>query len=217
MKVLVDTDWTDLIDDLPAEKQAEVFLCILHYPDKHSELKVWNFIKKRIEHDRASYENKVAGAEKARSKKSELIKNKSALIESESEQIEKSSEQIIDGNKPNAAAHLPVIIDNNNNINTINKTNNKNTIGAMIGSLADSFRFDRESKYEIYHDFSFAELARHDKSLVEFLSIYPDEVIQKTQNALVRKCLGQKLALPAIQQWLDNNLKYHNENKGEKL
>lgn len=53
---IIHPEWKELISALPWKSQAEVFMAILEYPNGSSNVPViWNFIKKQIDDDKASY------------------------------------------------------------------------------------------------------------------------------------------------------------------
>ena len=151
--------------------------------------------KKQIERDQTSYQNRCKGMSVAQ-------KNR---WPKPSEQIEKSDCKL--SLVPSAA----ITNSNNNPDNNINNEN-KNRVSALIGDVANNFNANAEPKYEIYHDFSFSKLMERDRGLANLLSIYPDKVLLKTQDALVRKCLGKKMAMSAIIKWLDEQYKHYKEN-----
>ncbi len=204
MRVLIETDWADIIDDFSSEQKLEIFDCILHYPDKSCDIKSWNFIKKQIERDQTTYQNRCKGMSVGRKSRWTQPENKSEQITKQSEQIENKSDDFLSGQSEAIAKS-----DNNTNFN--NKTNCKNDVSAMIARLANNLNINAEAKYEIYHDFSFAELVRRDRVLGEMLSSYPEQVLVKTQQALIRKCLGKKMEMSSILKWLDEQLKYYKE------
>lgn len=207
MRVLIETDWADIIDDLSDEQKLEILDCILHYPEKSCDIKCWNFFRKQIERDQTTYQNRCKGISVGRKSRWPQSEDKPEQIAKQSEQIENKSEDFLSGQSDAIAKS-----DNNTNFN--NKTNCKNEISAMIAGVASSLNINAEAKYEIYHDFSFAELVRRDHVLRQILSKYPEQVLIKTQQALVRKCLGKKMTLQAITTWVEEQNKYY---KGEKL
>ena len=194
MRVLIDTDWADILDELSSEKKLEIFDCILRYPEKTSTIRIWNFIKKQIEHDQTTYRNRCKGLSVAR-------KNRYPM---QSEQIEKQSDDFLSA--PSAA-----ITNGDDNNDSNNNTEDKNKVSALVARLANNFNINSEPKYEIYSDFSFSELAKRDLALGEILAAYPEQVLLKTQAALVRKCFGKKMTLRAIMAWVEGQNKYCKE------
>lgn len=60
MKIMIDTDWFEMIQDLAPEKQTEVLQAILNYPNTESETRIWkNVIKPQLEKGRIAYFNKI--------------------------------------------------------------------------------------------------------------------------------------------------------------
>ncbi len=99
-----------------------------------------------------------------------------------------------------------VAITNNNPNNIIN---NKNNVNVLINDFSKKLSANSESKYTILHDFSFAELMRRNPELGQVLSVYPQEVLLKTQEVLIRKCTGNSLSMPAIMVWINKQNEYY--------
>lgn len=61
MKILIDTDWFEVIKDLPVKKQQEVLTAILTYPDGDSDTYIWKkVIFPALEKGRIGYFNKIS-------------------------------------------------------------------------------------------------------------------------------------------------------------
>ena len=61
MKLLIDTEWFEVIKDLSVEKQQEVLNAILNYPNGHSDTNIWNkVIFPALEKGRIGYFNKIS-------------------------------------------------------------------------------------------------------------------------------------------------------------
>lgn len=59
MKLLINTDWLKFIKDLSPEKQNEIMLCILDYPNRDCSLSCWEVIKPELEKGRIAYFNRI--------------------------------------------------------------------------------------------------------------------------------------------------------------
>lgn len=60
MKLLIDTNWFEIIKDLSVEKQQEVVNAILSYPNGNSDTNIWNkVIKPELEKGQIAYLNKI--------------------------------------------------------------------------------------------------------------------------------------------------------------
>jgi len=59
MKILIDTDWSMFLEDLPAEKQLEFFWAVFDYGNRECSLKCWNKIKPILEKGKIGYFNRL--------------------------------------------------------------------------------------------------------------------------------------------------------------
>lgn len=59
MKILIDTDWSMFLEDLPADKQLEFFWAVFDYGNRECSLKCWNKIKPILEKGKIGYYNKL--------------------------------------------------------------------------------------------------------------------------------------------------------------
>ena len=61
MKILIDTDWFAMIQDLAPDKRQEVINALLEYPNGHSDTQLWNkVIYPALEKGRIAYYNKIS-------------------------------------------------------------------------------------------------------------------------------------------------------------
>lgn len=61
MKILIDTDWFAMIQDLAPAKRQEVINALLEYPNGHSDTQLWNkVIFPALEKGRIAYYNKIS-------------------------------------------------------------------------------------------------------------------------------------------------------------
>lgn len=49
MKILVDPSWMELVEPLSDKDKADLFMCILDYPNRHHDSGVWRYIKKQLD------------------------------------------------------------------------------------------------------------------------------------------------------------------------
>lgn len=190
MRVLLETDWKDILSVLSDAEKLQIFNCLLGYPDADCEIGIWKYLKKQIERDRSAYQNRCRGLSDAR-------KNRWAK---QSEQIENASD--------NLTATQSDAVTNSETISNP-KPNGSNDVGALIRNFAGNFNPNNERKYEIHHDFSFAELMRRDPGLAEILSSYPETVLIKAERALIEKCPGKRLPFASIMKWVDEQNKHY--------
>lgn len=59
MKILINTDWLKFIKDLTPEKQNEIMLAILDYPNRDCSLSCWDVIKPELEKGKIAYFNRI--------------------------------------------------------------------------------------------------------------------------------------------------------------
>lgn len=59
MKILINTDWLKFIKDLSPEKQNEIMLAILDYPNRECSLSCWEVIRPDLEKGQISYFNRL--------------------------------------------------------------------------------------------------------------------------------------------------------------
>lgn len=95
MKLFIDTNWYDMIQDLPKEKQIEIMDAVFAFPNGNSDTHIWNkVIKPQLEQSAKLYEEKAQRFAENRKKR---WQQKSEQI---SEQIsDKKSEQISNRNQ----------------------------------------------------------------------------------------------------------------------
>ena len=70
MKLLIDTNWFAMIQDLPYRKQKDVLCAILDYPNRDSNTNLWKkVIKPALEKEKTIYENKCENLKQANTQK----------------------------------------------------------------------------------------------------------------------------------------------------
>ena len=70
MKLLIDTNWFAMIQDLPYRKQKDVLCAILDYPNRDSDTNLWKkVIKPALEKEKTIYENKCENLKQANTQK----------------------------------------------------------------------------------------------------------------------------------------------------
>lgn len=107
MKLLIDTEWFEAIKDLSDEKQQEIIVAILNYPNGHSDTHIWNkVILPALEKGRIGYFNKINHLKQYKHtvSKSDTVSD----TDNRTERKEKKEEYISNNSK------------NNNNINIKN-------------------------------------------------------------------------------------------------
>lgn len=93
MKLFIDTEWYEMIQDLPEDKQTEVMRAIMSYPDGNSDTNIWRrvILPKLQKSERAYKEKSLRFAE---NRKKRWNKASVQMSEQISEQIcDKKSEQ----------------------------------------------------------------------------------------------------------------------------
>lgn len=72
MKILIDTDWFAMIQDLAPDKRQEVINALLEYPNGHSDTQLWNkVIFPALEKGRIAYYNKISHLKNQKPQKSD--------------------------------------------------------------------------------------------------------------------------------------------------
>lgn len=98
MKLLIDTEWFDILQDLPEEKRVEVMGAILSYPNGNSDTNLWRkVILPKLQQQESVYNKKVQvfaeNRQKRYTKKSEQISTQISM--QKSEQISDRCENVI--------------------------------------------------------------------------------------------------------------------------
>lgn len=115
MKLLIDTNWFAMIQDLPYRKQKDVLCAILDYPNRDSDTNLWKkVIKPALEKEKTIYENKCENLKQANTQKT-----KKKITESDTESDTESGADSYSNSK------------SNNNIYNIYNTQDNNKLSGI--------------------------------------------------------------------------------------
>ena len=205
MKVLIDPAWDDLAEDLSVEEQAEILRCILGYPKRDSRLGLWKLIKKQLDKDAKKYTEKC-----------EHLRKYGKQYQ-EPEQDSKSVPISAPKQEPKPAASSDSSSITNTNIKKEKVYEKEKTGAGSVNSLIRQFSkehsMDYEGRFEIAHDFSFVEIIRRNGLYAPTFSAYLPEVLQKAQDSLIKKRLGQKLTMKQLIAWIEQAQEYYEQDK----
>ena len=114
MKLFIDTNWYDMIQDLPKDKQTEIMRAVFAFPNGNSDTHIWNkVIKPQLEQSAKLYQEKA----------DRFAENRKKRWQQKSEQIsDKKSEQIL-----NKYQNVNVNVNDNANINSREYTSSLST------------------------------------------------------------------------------------------
>lgn len=137
MKLFIDTDWYDMIQDLPKDKQIEIMHAIFAFPNGNSNTNIWNkIIKPQLEQSAKLYKEK---SERFAENRKKRWQQKS---EQKCEQIsDKKSEQISNRYQNVNVNVKENIEDNNSSISTTRaKEENKTRVHNALEVFGNAFR-----------------------------------------------------------------------------
>lgn len=135
MKLFIDTEWHDMIQDLPADKQIEIMRAILAFPNGKSDTHIWNkIIKPQLEQSAKLYKEKS----------DRFAENRKKRWQQKSEQIceqisDKKSEQISNRYQNVNVKENNSRNNNNNNISTTREEKNQIENKAKVHNALEIF------------------------------------------------------------------------------
>lgn len=178
MKILIDTDWFAMIQDLAPDKRQEVINALLEYPNGHSDTQLWNkVIYPALEKGRIAYYNKISHLKNQKPQKT--AKN---FLDTSNGTIVDTS---IDTSNGTTIREDISNINNNNNINNINNTgiDNKGGVGEKEGReyTPEEKAANKEKAHQIIQQI--AQVAKRQ----------PDQVSITYNNVIVHGLLGMFL------------------------
>ena len=190
MKILIDPTWVTLIESLPDNDKAEIFMCILDYPNRTHDSSVWRYIKQQLDTMESKYQAKcdrmrqngmMRWAEK--NTKSDAI-----VIASES-----SSKETIKQNKNNIAI-------------ASESSNAAKIVENPVETAVERFAID--------DSFSFSRLGTMKPAFTKYMSLYPPPVVLRAEQTLIRKRYGQQLNMQQIVDWVDHENQFYIQKQG---
>lgn len=117
MKLLIDTNWFAMIQDLPYKKQKDVLCAILDYPNKDSDTNLWKkVIKPSLEKEKIIYENKCENLKRANAQKTKKkITDSDTVSNTDSDTVSPSNSNIYNIYNNNSRNLIPDINTQDNN------------------------------------------------------------------------------------------------------
>ena len=194
MKILIDPTLAVLIKDFSDAQCAELLRCIFEYPNRKSDLGVWQYMKRQIEKDEQKYREKCIRLNLNKAEKSTL---KSELIS------DVNSELISDSTSP-----VEEEKDKNKNIN-INKNilqRRERSNGAEIVENSvenDEKPVEKLSEFLIDTGFSFDFVIQHQPKFKDYLALFPASVVETAERTLKKKRKGQWVHMAQLLDWIE--------------
>lgn len=123
MKLLIDTNWFAMIQDLPYRKQKDVLCAILDYPNRDSDTNLWKkVIKPALEKEKNIYENKCENLKQANTQKT-----KKKITDSDTDSYTDSDTDSYSNSKSNNNIYNIYNIQDNNKLSGIKEEIKKET------------------------------------------------------------------------------------------
>jgi hypothetical protein len=188
MKILIDPMLAILANDLSVNDKAELLMCILEYPHRDCSLGLWKYVKQQIDADAQKYREKCERmAENAKSRWS-MKSNPKSDMTSGVIQGKEEKENVI-----------------------------KNYCKEKVGGNAHKNVENSVDKFFISEQFSFNAICKFHPAFANFISCYPEIVIERAQRAIIQNCKNQSLTLGTITKWIiSKNDFYIKDQRGEK-
>ena len=224
MKILIDPTLAVLIKDFSDAQCAELLRCIFEYPNRKSDLGVWQYMKRQIEKDERKYREKCGRLNLNKVERNEL---KSDVI-SELKSGQKSGlkpEQIsgliseLKSESTSGSISSP-ISDTISAVEVEEKEKNKNNININKNILQRRERSNAEKIVEnsvenvekpverlveflINQDFSFDFVIQHNPKFKDYLALFPASVVETAERTLKKKRKGQWVHMAQLLDWIE--------------
>ncbi len=186
MKILIDPALAVLVKDFSDAQCAELLRCIFEYPNRDSDLGVWQYMKKQIEKDEQKYREKCIRLSINRAERSNL---KSALKSQETSAVEEEKEK------------------NNNNKNIIKGRERSNAENVVENSV------ENRSVFPINASFSFDSVIQVQPKFKDYLAMFPASVIETAEMTLKRKRRGQLVNMAQLLDWIEKQYAFYKNNQ----
>ena len=183
MKILIDPMLAILAKDLSIEDKAELLMCILQYPNRDCALGLWKYIRQQIDADAQRYKEKCERmAENAKNRWSMKSNMKS---NPKSDTTSLVIEEVIKENK----------IKNNEKVSV-----SSNEL-LSVDKYVDNFLISTE--------FSFNEVLKIKPKFANYLSLFPQSVVERAEKTIIQKRFGQTLSIVQILEWLEQENQFY--------
>lgn len=191
MKILIDPTLAILARDLSTEDKAELLMCILEYPNRDCALGLWKYMRQQIDVDARKYKEKCermaeVGKKRWGNPKSDSVSDTNSDLFSAVKK-EESKENIIKEN-----------------------CNCKESVSSNAAGIVEK----PVDNFLISSEFSLDGLCWQVPKLSEYLAIYLPAVVERAGRTLVKKRLGQRLALAEILDWIHQESVFYKQNHG---
>ena len=186
MKILIDPALAVLVKDFSDAQCAELLRCIFEYPNRDSDLGVWQYMKKQIEKDEQKYKEKCLRLSINRGERTNL---KSALKSQEISSVEEEKENNININK---------------NIKGSERSNAENIVENSVENV---------STFLINGSFSFDLVIQVQPKFKDYLALFPASVIETAEITLKRKRRGQRVNMIQILDWIEKQHAFYKNNQ----
>lgn len=192
MKILIDPTLALLVKDFSDAQCAELFRCILEYPNRDCDLGVWKYMRKQIEEDEKKYLAKCERMAEIRGKKLTLkpavkTTQKPTLISEQESSVEEEKE----------------------NENTIQE---KEIVGGGRGNAEKIVEKPRE--FLVDNFFSFQALGNAYPKFNDYLNLFPLSVIERAEETFIRKRQGHVVSMRDVLEWLEKQNAFYKKDKG---
>lgn len=177
MKILIDPALSVLIKDFSDSQCAELLRCIFEYPNRDSDLGLWQYMKKQIEQDEQKYKEKCSRLSVNRMNRTSL---KSVLKSEQMSSVEEEKEENININKKI--------------IKGSERSNAKNIVENSV---------EKPAEYLINENFSFEFVILHQPKFKDYLALFPASVIETAERTLKKKRKGQIVTMVQILEWIE--------------
>lgn len=196
MKILIDPALAVLIKDFSDAQCAELLRCIFEYPNRDSDLGVWQYMKKQIERDEQKYREKCMRLSINRTCRTGL---KSIMKSEQTSAVEEEKEENININK-----------------NILKGRERRNAQKIVENSVENPEpTVENISEFPIDENFTFDLVIKCQPKFKEYLDLFPASVIESAQRTLKKKRKGQWINMAQLLDWIEKqNAFYKNSQEG---
>ena len=190
MKILIDPTLAVLIKDFSDAQCAGIF----EYPNRKSDLGVWQYMKRQIEKDEQKYREKCIRLNLNKAEKSTL---KSELISDvNSELISDSTSPVEEEKEKNKNINI--------NKNILQRRERSNGAEIVENSVEnDEKPVEKLSEFLIDTGFSFDFVIQHQPKFKDYLALFPASVVETAERTLKKKRKGQWVHMAQLLDWIE--------------
>ena len=228
MKILIDPTLAVLIKDFSDAQCAELLRCIFEYPNRKSDLGVWQYMKRQIEKDERKYREKCVRLNLNKVERNGLKSDMISELKSESKSGQKSGlkpEQIsglmseLESESISGSISSPIsdtisaveveekeINKNNININkNILKRRERSNAAKIVENSVENVekRVERLEEFLINPDFSFDFVIQYHPKFKDYPALFPASVVETAERTLKKKRKGQWVHMAQLLDWIE--------------